>query len=120
LRGTCAGITRSGLRCTQSVEAGLQFCHHHDPARADERRRAASRAGKSRTPHMVRELHETLAQVTEDVIGGQLTPYAGMSVAQLINARIKLLEFERAEREQIEVVERLERLEERRTGSWAR
>ena len=48
---------------------------------ADERRRAASRAGKSKTPHMVRELHETLAQVTEDVIGGQLTLYAGMSVA---------------------------------------
>ena len=120
MRGTCAGITRSGLRCTQSVEAGLQCCHHHDPARADERRRAASRTGKSKTPHMVRELHETLEQVTEDVIGGQLTPYAGMSVAQLINARIKLLEFERAEREQVEVVERLERLEERRTGSWAR
>jgi hypothetical protein len=44
----CAGITRNGGRCTVSVSGAQQFCHLHDPARSEERRRAASRAGRAK------------------------------------------------------------------------
>jgi hypothetical protein len=100
-----------------SVEPGQRLCHHHDPSRADERRRAASRAGKAKTPTMVHQMHRTLEAVTASVISGKLTAYTGVSVAQLIGTRIKLLEYERVEREQAELVERLDRLEAK-DGAW--
>lgn len=43
----CQGIKRDGGRCTLSVPPGVQWCFNHDPALAPERRRNASRAGKS-------------------------------------------------------------------------
>ena len=122
----CAGITRSGSRCTVSVEGGQQYCHHHDPARAEERKRQASKAGKSRTPRMVRELHDLLDTTTERVLSGDLKPYPGMVAGQLMGVKIRLLEFEKALREQEVLEERLERLEEladaqkQRRPQWAR
>jgi hypothetical protein len=46
----CQGIKRDGSRCTQSVPAGVQWCFNHDPNRAEERRRNASRAGAPKGP----------------------------------------------------------------------
>jgi hypothetical protein len=48
LMAICAGITRGGTRCTQSVSWGQTYCHHHDPNRAGERRRATLRAATMR------------------------------------------------------------------------
>jgi hypothetical protein len=107
----CSGITRSGQRCTQSVFGTAEFCHHHDPARADERKRQASKAGKSRTPRIISDLHDLLDGTTERVLNGDLKPYPGMVAGQLIGVKIRLLEFEKALREQEELEERLERLE---------
>ena len=42
----CQAITRGGTRCTHIATAG-GFCHLHDPARAEQRRRAASRGGRA-------------------------------------------------------------------------
>ena len=108
----CSGITKDGSRCSASVPPGVEHCYNHDPARAEERRRQASNAGKSRTPRIVRELHQMLEDVTQRVVDGELKPYLGMSVSQLINTRIALLRFEKNLAEQQEVIERLERLEE--------
>jgi hypothetical protein len=122
----CAGITRSGSRCTVSVEGGQQYCHHHDPSRAEQRRRSASKAGKSRTPRIISDLHDLLDNTTERVLNGDLKPYPGMVAGQLIGVKIRLLEFEKALREQEELEERLERLEElanqqqQRRTQWAR
>jgi hypothetical protein len=44
----CQGSTRTGERCNVSVSPGVTHCYNHDPTRAEERRRNASRAGKSR------------------------------------------------------------------------
>jgi hypothetical protein len=88
----------------------------------------ASHAGRSRGNRTVAELHGLLEDVTQRVVDGELKPYLGMSVSQLVNTRIALLKFEKELREQEELEERLERLEElassanqqeRRPG-WAR
>ena len=115
----CQGIKRDGGRCTVSVKSGESYCWNHAPERAEVRRRNAAKAGsRARTPHQVRELHALLDETTERVLSGDLKPYPGMVVGQLIGVKIRLLEFEKALREQDELLERLERLEGR--GSWAR
>ena len=43
----CVGIKRDGAQCTTIVKPPQTHCYQHDPARAEERRRNASRAGKS-------------------------------------------------------------------------
>jgi hypothetical protein len=59
--GVCAGITRSGGRCTVSVSGAQQeFCHLHDPARAGVRRRAASKAARARPRREVASLKSEL------------------------------------------------------------
>jgi predicted DNA-binding protein YlxM (UPF0122 family) len=108
----CAGITRGGERCTQSVKSGLQYCHRHDPARSDERKRAASRAGKSRASKVTKSLHELLEDLTLRVIDGELETSRGAVANQLIGTRIRLLEYERRLKELEELEERLEALEQ--------
>jgi len=43
----CAAITRNGHPCKGLVRPGSDHCPAHDPARADARRRAASKAVRS-------------------------------------------------------------------------
>jgi hypothetical protein len=44
----CAGIKRDGGRCAVVVGPGQSHCYAHDPTRAEERRRNASRGGRTR------------------------------------------------------------------------
>ena len=44
----CAGIKRDGGRCTVVVGPVQTHCYQHDPERSQERRRNASRGGKSK------------------------------------------------------------------------
>jgi hypothetical protein len=53
------------------------------------------------------------------LVDGSLVAYGGAVAAQLINARIRLVEVERRVREQEELVERLERLERSRGAGGA-
>lgn len=123
----CAGVKGDGTRCTVVVGAAQTHCYHHAPANAEKRRAVARKGGKSRTPRMVRDLHGLLEDVTQRVIDGDLRPYTGMAISQLVNTRIALLKFEKDLHEQQVLEERLERLEElanqqqeRRTPRWAR
>ena len=60
----CAGTKRDGGRCTAIVAASNGYCWHHSPERAEERRKNASKAGRSRPS---RELH-TLKEEVREVI----------------------------------------------------
>ena len=109
----CAGITRSGGRCTVPVGGAQHFCHLHDPARADERRRNASRAGRSKPASKeIAGIKARLAQLTEDVLTGDLETGRAAVVNQLINTLLRALEAERKLREQEELEGRLEALEQ--------
>jgi hypothetical protein len=116
----CSGIKRSGGRCTLSVEPGKTFCHHHDPSRAEERKRAASRAGKSKPSKVIKDLHELLEDLTTKVIDGELETSKGAVANQLVSTRIRLLEHERRIREEEEILERIELLEQAQQGGGRR
>jgi hypothetical protein len=120
----CAGIKRSGGRCTVSVEAGQTYCHHHDPARASERSRAASRAGKSRPSRELREIKRRLSDLADDVLAGRVAARDAAVVSQVHNVflravsiEIKVKEAEELEQSVSELRAQLEEIRETRWGA---
>jgi hypothetical protein len=82
----------------------------HDPLRSDDRRRAASRAGRSKPSREVRDLKSYLAKLAEEVRSGELDPKVGAVVNQILNTRLRALELERHIRETDELAAELEEL----------
>jgi len=107
----CAGITRGGERCTQSVKAGQHYCHRHDPKRAEERRRAASRAGRSKPSRELNSLKDLLKTLTDRVLAGDLETGPAAVANQLVNTRLRAIELERRIKQTEELEERITRLE---------
>jgi hypothetical protein len=113
LRGQCAGITREGRRCTHPVNAPQEeFCHLHDPRRADVRRKAASRAGKAKPPtREVRDLKAEVRDVIESIRSGDLDRNDGAVMLQGYRTLKDFIELERRIRESEGFEERLALLE---------
>ncbi len=61
----CSGTKRDGAPCTTIVPPDRRFCYHHDPARAEERRRNASRAASAKHSSVGKELREVRGLIWE-------------------------------------------------------
>jgi hypothetical protein len=114
----CSGITRTGGRCRGIAIDGSDYCYAHDPDRAEERRRNASkggrRAGRGRpspaSSELVR-LQGHFEEIAEKVLLGEVERGDGAVAAQLLNgARACVVGLLKA-REQEELEGRLEELE---------
>src|ERR671917_2632008 len=55
---SCSGTKRDGAPCTAVVAPDQRYCYHHDPARAEERKRNASRAASAKHSSVAQELRE--------------------------------------------------------------
>jgi hypothetical protein len=110
----CQGIKRDGGRCTLGVPAGAQWCFNHDPARAEERRRNASRAGKSVGGREIRDLKKRISLVIEAVLEGSQDRGRAAVAIQGFNALKGVLELERKIKETEELEARIEALEQTR------
>ena len=108
----CAGITRNGGRCTQSVKPGEHYCHHHDPARSGERRRNAAKAGRSKPRRELQALRKQASKLYDEVCSGEVEPKAGAVLTQITNTQARILELGRKLKETEELEERLEALEQ--------
>ncbi len=107
----CAGIKRDGGRCTAIVGPPQTHCYQHDPARAEERKRAASRAGKSAGGREVRDLKRRISDVVDAVLDGSQDRGRAAVAIQGFNALRGALELERKVRELDEIAGRIEALE---------
>jgi hypothetical protein len=107
----CAGTKRDGSRCTATVEPPQTYCWWHDPANADERRRAASKAGRSRPNRELVGVKAQLQDLTRDVLAGDLETGRAAVANQLINTRLRAIEQERKNRETEDLEARIEALE---------
>ncbi len=108
----CAGTKRDNSPCTATVEPPQRFCWWHDPANADKRRRAASKAGKSRPSRELANIKTRLSNLADDVLAGNVEKGVGAVASQVLNVYLRALAVELKAREQLELVERLEMLEE--------
>ena len=107
----CQGIKRDGGRCTASVAPGVQWCFNHDPERAADRKRNASRAGKSSGGRDIRDLKRRISEVVDAVLEGSQDRGRAAVAIQGFNALRGVLELERKDKEQEEILERIEALE---------
>jgi hypothetical protein len=123
LNRQCAGITREGRRCTVSVNGAQEFCHLHDPARSEERRRSASRAGRAKGNREVADLKDEIKSVIADVKAGDLDRNDAAVMIQGYRALKDFISLERQIRETDELAAEIEEMREilgaRKEKSWA-
>jgi predicted RNA-binding Zn ribbon-like protein len=109
---TCLGIKKTGERCAATVEPPQEFCWWHNPANADQRSRAASKAAKSKAhPGELAEVKAQLRTLADNVVAGHIDKGLGSVAAQIIGVFARVVEVERKVKEQDELVARLEELE---------
>ncbi len=123
MSGQCAGIKRDGGRCTVIVSNSSEYCYQHDPARAEDRRRAASKAGKSKPSRELVDIKQRLSSLANDVLEGDVEKSVGSVVSQILNVYIRAIDVELKAVEQLQIVERLELLEQenetrKRSRAW--
>jgi hypothetical protein len=113
---SCTGITRNGERCRGIAIDGSAYCHAHDPGRAQQRRRAASKGGKrggrGRPSVELARLQARFEELAEKVLSGSIERGVGAVAGQLLNNARACVRDGLAAREQEELIERLESLEE--------
>jgi hypothetical protein len=117
LNGRCSGITREGTRCERSADGPNGLCWLHDPGRSEDRRRAASRAGRSKPSQELSGLKAQLQDLAQDVLAGELETGRAAVANQLINTRLRAIELERKIRETEGLEARLASLEQQKGGS---
>jgi len=107
----CAGTKRDNSPCTATVEPPKRFCWWHDPANADKRRRAASKAGKSKPSRELAGIKQRLSDLADDVLEGRQERAVAAVASQVLNVYLRAVSVELKAREQQEITERLEELE---------
>jgi|SRR5215204_5645233 len=107
----CSAIKANGERCTRIVGASQAYCYAHDPGYATERRRAASKAAKSRANPEIREIKSLLKHLYDAVLGGDVGRQAAAVANQIANTQLRAIELERRIREHNELEGRLDELE---------
>ena len=116
----CAGIKRDGGRCAVVVGSGQSHCYQHDPDRSEERKRNASRGGRSRGAGELAALKKQARDLAGDVLEGNVETGRAAVANQLYNTLVRAIEQERKNLETGELAERLEAMEEvlkgRRSG----
>jgi hypothetical protein len=108
----CRAITRDGSRCKASVRPGVEWCYNHDPARSEERRRNASRAGRSKPNREITDLKDQLQEIADNVLDGSADARRAAVAVQALQAKRAVLETERRVRELEEIERRLTALED--------
>src|ERR687893_1330095 len=108
----CQGIKRSGGRCAVVVGPGQSHCYQHDPAREGERKRNASRGGRTKGAGELPALKKQLRDLAADVLDGKTETGKAAVVNQILNTIIRAVEQERKNFETGELAERMEALEE--------
>jgi hypothetical protein len=117
MRG-CSAIKENGECCRGIAATGSDYCPAHDPARAEDRRKAASKAAKSRHDPERREIKTLLKNLAAGVLDGSVERGAAAVANQVLNTQLRAIEVERRMREQDELEELLEEAE--RSITYAR
>ena len=111
----CAFIKATGEACRALPMRGEGWCYVHHPRYQERRRREGSKGGKrggrGRPLGELGEIQGELADLYQSVLGGSVEPKIGAVLAQIANARARIIETALKAKEQQELEERLEQLE---------
>lgn len=107
----CAGSKPNGTPCERIVGASQSYCYSHDPGRSEERRQAASRAGKSKPNKEIRHIKRRLSDLADAVLLGTTERGDAAVVGQVLNVYLRAVSIEMKVKEVEELEARLEELE---------
>ncbi len=106
----CRATKANGEPCTLSANGPSGFCWAHAPENAEKRRRAASRAAKSKGNKEVVLLKEEIKAVIADVRAGDLDRNNAAVMIQGYRALKDFIALERQVKEQDELAAEIEEL----------
>jgi hypothetical protein len=84
----------------------------HDPTRSEERRRAASKAGKAKPNREIADIKARLSDLAEDVLAGKVNRSDAAVVGQLLGGMVRAIGMELKVADQLDIERRLEELEQ--------
>lgn len=108
----CAGIKPDGSRCRGVATQGSDYCPAHNPARAEQRRRAATKAARSKPSSELLGTRAQLQQLADGVLAGGVDRASASVAGQLLNIKLRTVELERRLKETEELERRLEEIED--------
>ena len=106
----CRGVKRDGTDCTLPAKGRDGYCWAHSPQHTEERRKAASKAGRSRPSTEVRTIKEELKGVIADVRAGDLDRNDASVMIQGYRALKDFISLERQVKETDELAAEIEGL----------
>jgi hypothetical protein len=110
LNSRCRGIKRNGEPCSLSANGPDGYCWAHSPSNAEQRRRMASRAGKSKPTAEVHLLKTEIKTLISDVKAGGLDRNDAAVMIQGYRCLKDFLELERRVKETDELAAEIEAL----------
>jgi hypothetical protein len=110
LDGRCSFIKANGERCRGTATGKHGLCWAHDPANAEQRRRAASRGGRAKANREVAGLKSEIREVITDVRNGDLDRNDAAVMIQGYRALKDFIALERQVRETDELAAEIEEL----------
>jgi hypothetical protein len=110
----CAGTKRDGTPCTATVEPPQIYCWWHAPEHAEQRRRAASKGGKSKANREVASLKAELKDLIAKVEKGTLEPTRGNTMLRGYSVLLDLIKLERGIFVEDDLAARIEELKRER------
>jgi hypothetical protein len=117
LSGQCSFIKASGERCRGAATGQHGLCWAHDPANAEQRRRAASRGGKGKANREVSTLKDEIKSVIADVRSGELDRNDAAVMIQGYRALKDFIALERQVKETDELAAEIEQLKREYDGT---
>ena len=108
----CAASKPDGSPCQRIVDASQTYCFAHDPKRAAERARNASKAARSKPSRELSDVKKRLRQLAEDVMTGSADRGDAAVAGQLLGTYLRALSVEIKLKEVLELEERIAALEE--------
>ena len=114
----CAGLKRDGGQCTTIVKPPQTHCYQHDPARASERKRNASRAARSKPSRELASIKTRLSELADDVLEGRQARAVAAVASQVLNVYLRAISVETKVKEVEELEERIRALEESEGEGW--
>jgi len=107
----CPTIKPNGERCKGIVGTTSGYCPAHDSARVAARRRAASKAARSKPDAGLKGVKHQLQDLADRVLSGELERADAAVVSQVPNVKLRALDLERKWKELGKLENRLEALE---------
>ena len=91
----CSATTKAVGPCRRPAQGHGEHCLGHDPTKAAERRRTASRGGRGRVNTETRAVKKLMDELTAKVLAGDVEPAVSHAVVALQNIKLRAIEVER-------------------------